>query len=100
MRTFIVSPSRDLIIITEPSTLSMVPRMRTVCGCWAHAAEASTDKIANEATSARGIRDEIFGMVFPSKVLVEQRVMRKYPRKAGLFRKCLTSAASDHRGRR
>jgi hypothetical protein len=57
-----------------PSTLSMVPRMRTVCGCWAQALDASTDTTASEATNARGIHEEIFGMIFPSKVLVELRI--------------------------
>jgi mannose/fructose/N-acetylgalactosamine-specific phosphotransferase system component IIB len=47
--------------------------MRTVGGCWAQAAEASRVIIANEARSARVIHEEIFGMVIPSKVLVEQR---------------------------
>jgi hypothetical protein len=42
----------------------MVPRMRTVAGCCAHAADANTDMAASEAANARGNKD-IFGMVFP-----------------------------------
>jgi hypothetical protein len=51
--------------------LSMVPRMRTVGGCWADAAEASTEITAKEARSARGIQQEILAMVFPSSFLAE-----------------------------
>src|ERR1700722_3045286 len=66
-RTFMSAPSRDLIISIGPSTLSMVPRMRTVCGCWAHAADPSADITVSAATSVRGINEEIFGMTFPSQ---------------------------------
>src|SRR3981081_4516476 len=71
-RTFMSAPSRDLIIRLAPSTLSMVPRIRTVGGCCAHAEGPSTDMIVSEATSARGSNEEIFGMalslpIFPGK---------------------------------
>ena len=42
----------------------MVPRMRTGGGCWAHAAEANTDRTVSEATTARVFHEESFGMVF------------------------------------
>src|ERR1700686_1855021 len=45
----------------------MVPRMRTVGGSWAHAADPSTDMTVSEATSTRGINEEIFGMAFSSR---------------------------------
>src|SRR6202163_5147307 len=68
-RTFMSVPSRDLIISMAPSTLSMVPRMRTGGGCCAHATDASTDDASTDngsaAASARGINEEIPGMVFP-----------------------------------
>ena len=63
MRTFISAPSRDLTVSTGPSTLSMVPRMRTVGGCCAEAADPNTVTSASEA-STRGINEDIFGMVF------------------------------------
>ncbi len=48
-----------------PSTLSIVPRMRTGGGaCWAQATDPSTDKTVSEATSARGINEELLGMAF------------------------------------
>jgi hypothetical protein len=56
-----------------PSTVSMVPRMRTGGGCWAHATEANTDITVSEATSARGIHEEIFGMVIPSRLIDESK---------------------------
>jgi hypothetical protein len=43
----------------------MLPRMRTVGGCWAHAADASTAKAVSDAISTRGINEEIFGMASP-----------------------------------
>src|SRR4249920_3103750 len=85
MRTFMSVPSRVLIISIGPSTLSMVPRMRTVGGCCAHDAEASTERTANEATNARGIQREIFGMGLSLKDLVGQGVRRKYPAKGGVI---------------
>jgi hypothetical protein len=47
-----------------PSTLSMVPRMRTGGDCCAHATEPNIDNVS-AAASARGINEEIPGMVFP-----------------------------------
>jgi len=67
MRTFMSAPSRDLIISMAPSTLSMVPRMRTDGGCCAHVTDASKDVTVNAATSARGINEETFGMVVSSR---------------------------------
>jgi len=32
--------------------------------CWAQALDASTETTASEATSERGIHEEIFGMIF------------------------------------
>src|SRR5580700_1084175 len=88
MRTFISVPSRDLIISIGPSTLSMVPRMRTGGGCWAHAAEVSTgmevntDRTVNEATNARGIHEEIFGMVFfPQRLWLSSATYGNTPRR-------------------
>src|SRR6202163_5137799 len=68
-RTFMSVPSRDLIISMAPSTLSMVPRMRTGGGCCAHATDASTDDASTDnvsaAASERGVNEEIPGMVIP-----------------------------------
>src|ERR1700681_373162 len=61
-RTFMSVPSRDLIISRAPSTLSMVPRMRTGGGCCAHATDASTDNVSAVATA---FNEEIPGMVSP-----------------------------------
>ncbi len=72
-RTFMSVPSRDLTVSTAPSTLSMVPRMRTVGGCWAHAAELNTVTSASEA-SARGTNEDSFGMIFPSRISVERPI--------------------------
>jgi hypothetical protein len=36
--------------------------------------EVNTDRTVSEATSARGIHEEIIGMDFSSKALVEQRM--------------------------
>src|SRR3982074_3197900 len=58
-------PSRDLIISMGPSTLSMVPRMRTGGGCCAHATDPSTDMTVSDAASMRGIDGENFNMVLP-----------------------------------
>ena len=51
MRTFMSVPSRDLIDSIEPSTASMVPRIRTVGGCCAHAAvrAAATKSVKRRA---------------------------------------------------
>src|SRR6187549_640317 len=61
-------PSRDLIIRKAPSTPSMVPRIRTVCGCCAHPEAPSTATSVSAATTARGINPEIFGMVRSPKL--------------------------------
>src|SRR5712671_1527862 len=53
MRTFMSVPSRDLIDNMDPSTASMVPRIRTVGGCCAHAAVPSRATKAIEAASRR-----------------------------------------------
>ena len=55
MRTFMSVPSRDLIDSMAPSTASMVPRIRTVGGCCAHAAVPSTVTKASEAASRREV---------------------------------------------
>ena len=65
MRTFMSVPSRDLIISVAPSTLSMVPRMRTGGGCCAHAADPSKDMTVSDAASRRGLHEEMFGMIVP-----------------------------------
>src|SRR6202046_177663 len=72
MLTFTSVPSRVLMLIVLPSTLSMVPRMRVGAadGC-AQALDASTDTTASEAASERGSHEVIFGMVYPSTVLIE-----------------------------
>ena len=67
MRTFMSVPSRDLIISMAPSTLSMVPRIRTGGGCCAHATDPSTDMTVSDATSARGSNEEILGMALSSQ---------------------------------
>src|ERR1700734_3086947 len=64
----------------------MVPRMRTVGGCCAHVADPSTVTSASEA-STRGTNEDIFGMVFPSGILVERPVQGEYPAGMELFRK-------------
>src|SRR5258705_5326808 len=64
-RTFIPVPSRDFTASWEPSTASMVPRIRTVGDCCAHAGP-STDIAMSEAVSTRDINDEIFGMAASS----------------------------------
>jgi hypothetical protein len=48
-----------------PSTLSMVPRIRTVGGCWAHATDPSTDMKVSDAASRRGLNEAMFDMVLP-----------------------------------
>ena len=58
-RTFMSVPSRDFTVSIEPSTLSMAPRIRTVCGCWAEATDASMETTASDVVSARGSNDEI-----------------------------------------
>src|SRR5260221_13085219 len=76
-------PSRDLIISMAPSTLSIVPRMRTGGGaCWAQATDPSTDKTVSEATSARGINEEILGMTFSSQGVSGKE---RTPQPVGLF---------------
>src|SRR5260370_20471960 len=56
-------PSRDFTVSREPSTASMVPRIRTGGGCCAHATDPPRDRTASEAASTRGNK-EIFGMAF------------------------------------
>jgi hypothetical protein len=41
--------------------------MRTVGAGWADATDTSTDIAVSEATSTRGINEEIFGMAFSSQ---------------------------------
>jgi hypothetical protein len=65
-RTFMSAPSRDLTVSMEPSTLSMVPRMRTDGGCCAHVADPSTVTSASEA-SRRGTNEDTFDMAFSFK---------------------------------
>src|ERR1700733_11412725 len=85
--TFTSVPSRVLMLMVLPSTLSMVPRMRVGVGdCCAQALDASTDTTASRAASERGSQEVIFGMVYPSEVYVELRVSRRYPAGVGLFR--------------
>src|SRR4051794_39659363 len=72
MRTFISAPSRDLTIKVAPSTLSMVPRMRTGGACCAHATDPSIDMTVSDAAIRRDLDQEMFGMVlsfraFPGK---------------------------------
>src|SRR5882672_12448931 len=74
IRTFMSVPSRDLIIRLAPSTLSMVPRIRTVGGCCAHAAVPNTDTIISEAASARGSDEEIFSMALSLTIFFRQRM--------------------------
>src|SRR6478735_12710955 len=62
-RTFMSAPSRDLIDSMGPSTASMVPRIRTVGGCCAHAAVPSRVTKVSEAANRRG-HEEDFSMVF------------------------------------
>src|SRR5216684_7324709 len=57
MFTFTSLPSRDLMLSVAPSTASMVPRMRTVGGCWADAAVTKT-------TANNAVTDAIFRMAF------------------------------------
>jgi hypothetical protein len=54
-----------MIISVGPSTLSMVPRIRTVGGCWAHAIDPKTDSAVSDASSEQSTNDGTFGMVFP-----------------------------------
>src|ERR1700688_872366 len=80
--TFTSLPSRVLMLSVGPSTASMVPRMRTVGGCWAHAVDASTAMSASDA-SARGSNEDSFGMVLSSLGFFDQR---QNTATAGLFR--------------
>src|ERR1700732_2209513 len=77
MRTFMSLPSRDFTVSKEPSTASMVPRIRTGGGCWAQAVDPSTDMTVSEA-STRG-NNEYFGMVFSSQDLFRQRAEHRNP---------------------
>src|ERR1035441_4506386 len=77
MRTFMSAPSRDFTVSRGPSTASMVPRIRTVGGCWAHATDPSMDRAVSEATSTRGINAEIFGMAVSSQGLFRQRAKHR-----------------------
>src|SRR5436305_6576740 len=70
MRTFISVPSRDFTVSKEPSMASIVPRTRTVGGCCAQPADPSTDTSASDATSARGINQDIFAITFSLRVSV------------------------------
>jgi hypothetical protein len=60
MFTFTSLPSRDLMLSVAPSTASMVPRMRTVGGCWADAA-------ATKTTANNAVTEAIFRMAIPPK---------------------------------
>src|SRR5665647_1390959 len=71
-RTFMSVPSRDFTVSSEPSTASMVPRMRTVGGCWAHAADPSTDMTVS-AASARGSNEDILSIAISSPCFVNQK---------------------------
>jgi len=68
--TFTSVPSRVLIPSMLPSTLSMVPRMRTVGACCAKADEARMETAAKEATSRRGIQMVGFGIGVSLRYLV------------------------------
>src|SRR5580693_6283967 len=87
MLTFTSVPSRVLMLIVLPSTLSMVPRMRVGVGdCWAQAPDVSmlddsTETTASEATSECGSHEEIFGMICSSKVYLDQE---EIPRQSGV----------------
>src|ERR1700722_9326390 len=89
MRTFIWSPSRDLMVNSEPSTASMVPRMRTGGGCWAHATDPSTVMAIIEAIR-RVSKEDIF-MVSPYP---EFRDNSKTPQRGGY-----STASVRRRGR-
>jgi hypothetical protein len=52
-----------LIISMGPSTLSMVPRMRTIAGCCAHAVDPTTSMAASDAMMRRDIDEEILQML-------------------------------------
>src|SRR6202035_4737413 len=99
---------RDLIISMAPSTLWMVPRMRTGGGCCAHATDPNTDDASSDAAStdnvsaaasARGLNEEIPGMVLPflgfSWQCGKHLSAEAIPRAGAAF----TSAASARRGR-
>ena len=63
IRTFMSVPSRDFTVSIEPSTASMVPRMRTDGGCCAHATEANTARAVSDDATTRVIDEVICGMV-------------------------------------
>src|SRR5882724_12495139 len=63
MRTFTSSPSRVLMVRSRPSTTSMVPRIRTVGACCAHATDPNIAMAASAAESVRDIDELIFGMI-------------------------------------
>src|ERR1700675_4281719 len=82
-------PSRDLIDSMDPSTASMVPRMRTVGGVCANAAVATAETMASEA-----INEANFGMV-SSQVILS---VRKHLTLCGI--PCvLRTALASHRRR-
>src|ERR1700722_12234465 len=84
--TFTSVPSRVLMLMVLPSTLSMVPRIRVGVGdCCAQALDASTDTTASRAASERGSQEVIFGMVYPSEVYVELRNLKAIPRGSGVI---------------
>src|SRR5579864_957857 len=85
--TFTSLPSRVLMLSVLPSMPSMVPRMRTVGGCWAHALTANTDITASEAASARGIHEAIFGMTSSLLMFMVEldRRTKRIPRKTVLI---------------
>src|ERR1700727_2017136 len=86
MLTFTSVPSRVLMLMVLPSTLSMVPRMRVGVGdCCAQALEASTDTTASDVTSERDSQEVIFGMVYPSEVYVGLRNLKAIPRGSGVI---------------
>src|ERR1700734_1109094 len=89
MRTFISSPSRDLMVRSEPSTASMVPRMRTGGGCWAHATDPSTVMAIIEAIRRVSKEDIFMGSPYP-----EFRDNSKTPQRGGY-----STASVRRRGR-
>jgi hypothetical protein len=81
----------------------MVPRMRTGGGCCAHATDASIDDASTDnvsaAASARGVNEEIPGMVFPFLGFGWQRGKHLSAGAIPPASAAFTSAASARRGR-
>src|SRR5436309_5153757 len=73
MRTFISVPSRDLIDSIGPSTASMAPRMRTICGCCA-------DTLDTNAAASKASNKDFFRMMSSQDCL---RPKGKTPQAAG-----------------